>query len=107
MLKANEIKGKVKETANKAKDWAFDHKEGLIASGALAGVLIGSIVLGRKYNKKFEKAWRAAKQAYERGQVDYDFGPYKVMRFLEPKTGEFIGETVCHEDACKAFLDLK
>ena len=29
MLK--EIKGKVKETAVEAKDWVYDHKEGLIA----------------------------------------------------------------------------
>ena len=50
MLK--EIKGNVKETAVEVKDWTIEHKEGLIAGGILTGVLIGSIVLGRKYDKK-------------------------------------------------------
>lgn len=105
MLK--EIKGKVKETAVEAKDWVYDHKEGLIACGALTGILVGGIVLGRKHTKKFESAWRAAKQAYDNGDLDYDFGPYKLMKFFEPKTGEFIGETLCHEDTVEAFLDVK
>lgn len=105
MLK--EIKGKVKETAVEVKDWTIDHKEGLIAGGILTGVLIGSIVLGRRYDKKFEKAWRGAKQAYDNGQLDYDFGPYKLMKFFEPKTGEFIGETLCHKDTVEAFLNVK
>lgn len=105
MLK--EIKGKVKETAVEAKDWADDHKEGLIAFGVLTGVLVGGIVLGRIYDKKYESAWRAAKQAYDNGDLNHDFGPYKLMKFFEPKTGEFIGETLCHEDTVKGFLNVK
>lgn len=105
MLK--EIKGKVKETAVEAKDWVGDRKEQVFAFGALTGILVGGIVIGRNYNKSFEKAWRNAKRAYDSGDSTFDFGPYKVMKFFEPKTGEFIGETLCHEDTVKAFLDVK
>lgn len=105
MLK--EIKGKVKETAVEVKDWANEHKGNLIVGGVGAGIIIAGIVLGRKYDKKFESAWRAAKQAYDNGDLDHDFGPYKLMKFFEPKTGEFIGETLCHEDAVETFLNLK
>lgn len=105
MLK--EIKGKVKETAVEAKDWVYDHKEGMVAGGIGTGIIITGIVLGRNHAKKFESAWRAAKQAYDNGDLDYDFGPYKLMKFFEPKTGEFIGETLCHENAVEGFLNVK
>lgn len=109
--KINEIKGKVKGMAVEAKDWVVDHKFELAFYGgfygAIAGVLAGSIVLGRHNSKKYEKAWRAAKEAYENGRLDSDFGPYKVMRFFEPSTGDFLGETMCHNDSVKAFLNLK
>ena len=105
MLK--EIKGKVKETAVKVKDLVVDNKEVVIYCGALTGILVGSIVYGRRINKKYDTAWRNAKQAFENGQLDADFGPYKLMKFFEPKTGDFIGQTMCHEDSVNAFLDLK
>ena len=105
MLK--EIKGKVKETAVKVKDAVIDNKEIVIYYGALTGILVGGIVYGRHVNKKYEAAWRNAKQAFENGQLDADFGPYKLMRFLEPKTGDFIGQTMCHEDTMNLYLKLK
>ena len=105
MLK--EIKGKAKEAAVEVKDWANEHKGNLIVCGVGAGIIITGIVLGRKYDKKFELAWRAAKQAYDNGELDHDFGPYKLMKFFEPKTGEFIGETLCHKDTVEAFLNVK
>lgn len=105
MLK--EIKGKVKEKAVEVKDWTVDHKGELIAFGSIAGILVGGIVLGRRVNKKYVDGWRRATEAYKNGDLTADFGPYKLMRFLEPKTGEFIGEVMCHEDTVKAFLDVK
>lgn len=106
MKKFNELKGKVKETAVEVKDWASENKGAIIAYGACAGILIGGIVLGRRNTKKFEAAWRAAKEAYENGNLDYDFGPYKVIKFFEP-TGEFIGENIMHKDSCEVFMNLK
>lgn len=106
MKKLNELKGKVKETAVEVKDWTSEHKVAIACSGVYAGALIGCIVLGRHNSKKFETAWRAAKEAYENGNLDHDFGPYKVMKIFEP-TGQFIGETVCHKDTCEVFLKLK
>lgn len=107
MNKLNKLTGKVKETAIQVKDWTSDHKSELIFCGAMAGVLVGGIVLGRRYDKKYAEMWRKASQAYKDGNLDYDFGPYKLMRIIEPKTGEFIGEVMCHEETCKAFLNIK
>lgn len=107
MTKINVLKGKVKGMAVEAKEWFSDHKVDIAIYGTMTGVLVGSIVLGRLHDKKFENAWRAAKTAYENGQLDADFGPYKLMKFFEPNTGEFIGETMCHKDIVEAFLKLK
>lgn len=107
MSKINEIKVKVKETATEVKDFVVDNK-GLIASCAFSSVLIiGGIVYGRKVDKKYETAWRKAKELYESGQLDGDFGPYKVAKFFEPKTGELIGQTMMHVDSVNAFSSLK
>lgn len=107
MTKLKDLKVKVGEKASEAKDWIVDHSFEVAFYGTMTGVLVGSIVLGRHNSKKYEKAWRAAKEAYENGRLDSDFGPYKVMRFFEPATGKFIGETMCHNDSVKAFLNLK
>lgn len=107
MAKLENLKVKVKGMALEAKDWIDDYKFELAFYGITAGVLVGGIVLGRHNSKKYEKAWRAAKEAYENGQLDSNFGPYKLMKFFEPATGEFIGETMCHNDSVKAFLNLK
>lgn len=106
MKKLNEIKGKVKETAVEVKEFASENKGLIIAYGAFIGVVAGDIVLGQRSSKKYKAAWRAAKEAYENGNLAHDFGPYKVMKIFEP-TGEFIGETVCHKDTCEAFLNFK
>lgn len=107
MTKINEIKSKVRGMAVEAREWLDDHKSEIAVYGTITGVLVGGIVLGRLHDKKFENAWRAAKTAYENGQLDADFGPYKLMKFFEPNTGEFIGETMCHKDTVEAFLKLK
>lgn len=104
--KLNGVTEKIKETAGKAKDVVVDNKEAIIVNGVAIGLLVGGVIYTKHNSKKFEKLWRAAKTAYENGDMDYDFGPYKVMKIFEP-TGEFIGETLCHETATKAFLDLK
>ena len=105
--KLNGVTEKIKGTAIKAKDVIVDNKEVIIVDGVVIGLLVGSIVLSKRSSKKYEALWRAAKKAYDEGNLDYDFGPYKVMKIFEPKTGEFLGETLCHETATKAFLDLK
>lgn len=107
MSKINEIKGKIKDKATEAKDVIVDNKDVIVPLGVAAGVLIGGIALSKHNSKKFEAMWRAAKKAYDEGNLDYDFGPYKVMKIFEPKTGEFIGETLCHESATTAFLNVK
>lgn len=106
MKKLNNLKGKVKETAVEVKDWASENKGLIISCGALAVSIIGCVAITRYDSKKCAKAWRAAKEAYENGNLDHDFGPYKVMKIFEP-TGQFIGETVCHEKTTNAFLELK
>lgn len=107
MSKMNEIKNKVKENATEVKDFVVDNA-GLIASCAASGLLIiGGIVYGRKIDKKYETAWRKAKELYESGRLDGDFGPYKVAKFFEPKTGELIGQTMMHVDSVNAFSNLK
>ena len=106
MSKINEIKNKVKETTDKVKDVVVDNKKAIIVNGVAIGLLVGGVIYTKHNSKKFEKLWRAAMTAYENGDMNYDFGPYKVMKIFEP-TGEFIGETLCHETATKAFLDLK
>lgn len=103
----NEIKEKVKETGNKVKEWTSENAGNLIAIGVPVGLIIAGCVVGRKYDKKFETAWRAAKAANDNQDLDYDFGPYKVMCFIEPITREFIGETMCHEDTMKMYLNVK
>lgn len=107
MAKLENLKVRVKGMASEAKDWFDDYKFEIAFYGITAGILVGGIALGQHYSKKYEKAWRAAKEAYENGHLDQDFGPYKLMKFFEPKTGEFIGETMCHEASVKSFLNLK
>lgn len=107
MSKINEITNKVRETASEAKEVVVDNLNVIIPVGVAFGFLVGGIALSKHTSKKYEKLWWAAKEANESGNLDHDFGPYKVMKFFEPKTGEFIGETVCHESCMKAFLDLK
>lgn len=106
-MKVNEVKGKVKDGVNRTKELIMDNKELIVYCGAAVGVVVGSVVFGRHINKKYETAWRAAKQAFDNGQLDADFGPYKVTKFFEPKTGEFIGQTMIHKTSVEAFLDLK
>lgn len=107
MSKINEIKIKAKEKVTAVKDFVVDNKDTITLCAVTGGVLIGSIVYTKHMSKKYEALWRAAKKAYDSGNLDYDFGPYKVLKAFEPKTGEFIGETLCHEDTVKAFLNLK
>ena len=102
-----EMKEKVIGKVSEVKDWTVDHKVELIAVGVYAGIITGGVLLGRRSVKKGEVAWQKAMEAYKNGQMDYDFGPYKIMRILEPKTGDFIGEVLCHKDVCKALLGIK
>ena len=101
------VTGKVKEIGTEVKKWASENKSELIYWGALTGIIVGAGVLGHRNNKKFETAWRAAKSAHDNQDLDHDFGPYKIMCFMEPITREFIGETMCHEDSMKNFLNVK
>lgn len=105
MLK--EIKGKVKNVAKGAKEFVEENKALCIIDGAIVVGAITLGVLGHRHDKKFENAWRAAKEALDNGNLEHEFGPYKVMKFFEPKTGDFIGQTMCHEETVKAFLELK
>lgn len=101
------MKGKVKETVNEVKEVLKDNKGFFIVNGVAIVFIVGGIVVSRQNSKKYEALWRAAMKAYENGNLDHDFGPYKVMKFFEPKTGEFIGKTVIHEDCMKMFLKIK
>lgn len=107
MSKINEIKNKAKEKAGAAKEWLVDNKSEIAYYGVLTGIAVGGVVASKLHDKKYHNMWSNAKNAWENGNLDHDFGPYKVMKFFEPKTGEFIGETMCHERAMKSFLKLK
>lgn len=103
----SKITNKVKETMNKGKEFVADHKGEIIIYGILGGISIGSIAYGVMTGRKYTKAWRAAKEALDKGDMTADFGPYKIIEILEPKTMESLGKTVCHEKTCEEFLKLK
>ena len=107
MKKTEEIKCKVKEATNEVKEVIVDNKGQFILYGVCIIIGLICIVLCKRDSKKHHLLWSAAKKAYENGDLNHDFGPYKVMKFFEPKTKEFIGETVVHENCMKAFLDIK
>lgn len=107
MSKIKEIKTKVGEKTEATKEWFIDNKDAIIPLAISGGILAIGIGVSKLTGKKYETMWRAAKAAYDTGNLDHDFGPYKVMKFFEPKTGDFIGETLCHEDSVKMFLNLK
>ena len=104
MLK--ELKSKVRNGIGRVKEVVADNKELVIYAGTMVGVIGVSVVCGRR-NKRYQTAWRNAKQAFEAGQLDTDFGPYKLMKFFEPTTGDFIGQTMIHEDSVEQFLKFK
>lgn len=103
MLK--EIKNKVKEKATDAKDFVIENKSLIIAGSVLAAGTIGCVIYGKHTSKKYETAWRKAKDQLDSKNIT-DFGPYKIAKFFEP-SGEFIGEIPMHEKSTKAFLELK
>ena len=105
--KMKELKGKVKNGLKETKEFMSENKALCVTWGAIIGGSIVLGVLGHQHDKKFENAWRAAKEALDNNDLEYDFGPYKVMKILEPKTGELIGQTMCHEDTTNLFLNLK
>ena len=41
------------------------------------------------------------------GNRNYDYGPYKLCKFFDPKTLEEIGKVMMHETSVDAFLKLK
>lgn len=107
MLK--EKTSKVKEKAVAAKEWLGENKDLLAyyaVMGGIAGGMVVTCIVTHNSNKKYLEAWRKAKEAFESNNMNHEFGPYKVMKFFEP-TGEFIGQTMCHEGPMKKFLELK
>ncbi len=108
MLKLREAKKKMCEKAANAKKWTSDHKKILIAGGALGAVVV-STVYGmhvRKECKALDELWSKTIDAMKRKDRDFDYGPYKIMRFFEPKTEELIGEMPCHVNAVNGFLNV-
>ena len=102
-----EIKGKVKNGTEKVTDFCKDHWfELAVGAGCIVGGTIG-IVLVKRDSKKFETMWRGALHAYRNGDLNYDYGPYKVVKFFDPKTLEQIGDTVMHKDTVEAFMNCK
>lgn len=90
------------------KEWIGNHKIELVTYGICGAIVIGSVVLGKKSDKKWHDKWLKATEAMNNGSTNpEDYGPYKLMKIFEPATGEFIGQVMCHEDSCKAFLECK
>lgn len=103
---SNENKTKTEERIEKVKGFVEDHALGITYGiGALA--CAGIIIAGKKHDKKFEKMWRAAKTALDNGDKDYNYGPYKLAKFFDPNTDEFLGQLPIHETAVESFLKLK
>lgn len=105
MLK--EFKEKVSKKANQVKAWFVENKEVAIYLGICAAWVTGICVWSHKYSKKYNTLWRKAKAALENNDTEYDYGPYKIMAFFEPKTREFLGELPCHVKSVDQFLKLK
>lgn len=108
MSKITNLKEKVEGKVNGAKEWVGNHKVELVTYAVFGGIVISSIAIGKKYDKKYHDMWLKAMEAMNNGSTNpEDYGPYKLMKIFEPGTEEFIGQLMCHEDACKGFLECK
>lgn len=98
---------KVMEEKKEAmKEFVKEHYYGLTVGaiyGAYAGIIGYYVIKGHK----LRKVWKVAKTALDEDRTDVDFGPYKVVEFFEPKTGEKIGRTLYHEKGMKDVLKFK
>lgn len=98
---------KAKELAKRGKEFVSDHQTEIVCAGIIVSGIVATGAYIHIHNKRFFKLWQEANNALHNGDMNHDYGPYKIMRFIEPKTRELIGEVACHEDTCKAFLDIK
>ena len=101
------IKEKAKNGAEKVKDFWDDY--GIIIGYCAACIVIpvGLIALGRRGSKKAMIAWREAQKQMLDGNLNYDYGPYKLCKFFDPNTLEEIGKVVMHKDTVEAFSKVK
>lgn len=101
------IKEKAKNGAEKVKDFWDDY--GLLVGYCAGGIAItaGLMALGKRSYKKAMIAWREAQKQMLDGNLNYDYGPYKLCKFFDPNTLEEIGKMVVHKDTVEAFLNVK
>ena len=96
-----------KKESGKVRKWISDHSEELIIGGIYTVIIGGSIALsivGYKKNKEWTNQWKSAMNAFRKNDTEYDYGPYKVMRFFEPKDGTVIGDILAHKDLMETYL---
>lgn len=111
--KSKELKRKAKKILPKIKDGATglvgffeDHFVEMIIGGCIVGGIVG-LAKAKNDSKAWEDAWRLANNYMKNNDFDHDFGPYKLMKVIEPKTGELLGQFACHEDTANVYLNLK
>lgn len=104
--KAKKIEEKIKEGATGLVGFVGDHIPEFVGGAMFIGGIIGLAKLSQR-SKAFEDAWRLANNYMKNNDFDHDFGPYKLMKVFEPKTGEFLGQFACHEDTANIYLSLK
>lgn len=100
------IKEKAKNGAEKVKDFWDDYGYYGYCAVCIA-IPVGVIALGIRGSKKAMIAWREAQKQMLDGNLNYDYGPYKLCKFFDPNTLEEIGKVVMHETSVDAFLKLK
>ena len=101
------IKTKGKECGAKVKNFYENHQDGCFYAGCIiAGSLIG-IGFSKYTSAKWNKMRKSALDAYRNNDTNYDFGPYKVAKFFNPNTKEFIGDTIMLEDLVNVFLEAE
>lgn len=106
----NKVETKAKEVGTGFVDFVGDHVPEIIyGTLVVGGLTMWGLALHKvnKESKGWEAAWRLANDHMKNNDTDFDYGPYKLMKFFEPKTGELIGQMACHEDTVKAFLEVK
>lgn len=101
------VESKIKNGAEKMGNFCKDHIfEICVGTGCAIGG-VACIMSFKHKNNSYHIAWQKALNAYRNKDANYDYGPYKIAKFIDPKTLETIGDTVMHGETVELFLNVK